>query len=338
MRRLTGWLALVAGVLAAALFLLRTPDVPLADLKARYASADSRFVEVSPGFVVHLRDQGPRDAPALFLVHGSNASLHTWEPWVERLKGRYRVVSLDLQGHGLTGPTPSGCYTGACMADTVEAVRSTLGIERLAIAGNSMGGGVALSYALAHPDRVAALILVDSGGAPVRRDGPPPIGFRVAQMPVIRDIAAIITPRELIERTLDRSVSVKSVASPEAVDRYWELLRAPGNREATMQRFGQPRTEFDAKRLGALAGIPTLILWGEEDALIPVSAARWYADALPHARLVLYPGLGHIPQEETPDESAAEVARFLDQALMPPGPPSPGPTASRAPPPAQPAA
>jgi len=318
MRRFLGWLALVAGIFAAALFLLRTPDVPLEDLKARYASADSRLVEVSPGFTVHLRDQGPRDAPALFLVHGSNASLHTWEPWVERLKGSYRIVSLDLQGHGLTGPTPTGCYTGACMAETVEAVRAKLGIERLAIAGNSMGGGVALSYALAHPERVAGLILVDAGGAPIRREGPPPIGFRVAQMPVIRDIAAIITPRDLIARTLDRSVSVKSVASAQAIDRYWELLRAPGNRQATMQRFSQPRTAMSQERLKALADMPVLILWGEEDALIPVSAARWYSEALPQAELIIYPGIGHLPQEETPDTSAADVARFLAAAYAPP--------------------
>lgn len=314
MRRLLGWLALVAGILAAALFLLRTPDVPLDQLKARYASPDSQFVEISPGFTVHLRDQGPRDAPALVLVHGSNASLHTWEPWVDRLKGRYRVVSLDLQGHGLTGPTPTGCYTGACMAETVEAVRTKLGIERLAIAGNSMGGGVALAYTLAHPDRVAALVLVDSGGAPVRRDGPPPIGFRIAQTPVIRDLAAIITPRSMIERTLDRSVSVKSVASPQAVDRYWELLRAPGNREATMARFGQPRTEMDAGRLKLLANTPVLILWGEEDALIPVAAARWFKQALPRAELVIYENIGHLPQEEVPDRSAADVAAFLETA------------------------
>lgn len=314
MRRLFGWLALLAGILAAALFLLRTPDIPLETLKARYASPASQFVELAPGFTVHLRDQGPRDGPALFLIHGSNASLHTWEPWVARLDGRFRVVSLDLQGHGLTGPTPSGCYTGACMAETVEAVRAHLGIDRLAIAGNSMGGGVALSYALAHPDRVAALILVDAGGAPVRRDGPPPLGFRIAQTPVIRDLAGIITPRSMIERTLDRSVSVKSVASPAAVDRYWELLRAPGNRQATMARFSQPRTEMDTGRLKLLANTPVLILWGEEDALIPVSAARWFKSALPQAELIIYENIGHLPQEETADRSAADAAAFLEAA------------------------
>jgi pimeloyl-ACP methyl ester carboxylesterase len=177
MRKL-GWvLAALAACLGLALLLLRTPDIPLDELKARYANAGSQFLEVKPGLAVHVRDEGPRNAPALLLVHGSNASLHTWEPWVARLSGHYRIISLDLQGHGLTGPDPAACYTPACMADTVEAVRARLGIPEMALAGNSMGGLVATSYALKHPDRVAALILVDASGAPIKADGPPPIGF-----------------------------------------------------------------------------------------------------------------------------------------------------------------
>lgn len=311
MRKLLIGLGVVAALLLGGFLLLRTPDVPQDVLKARYASPASQFMELRPGFAVHVRDEGPRDAPALFLIHGSNASLHTWEPWVQRLSGRYRVVTLDLQGHGLTGPDPAGCYTAACMADTVEAVRAKLGIERIAIAGNSMGGGVALRYALAHPDRTAALILVDSGGAPIAPKGPPPIGFRIAQMPVVRDLAAHITPRSVIAETLAKSVSVKSVASPQAVDRYWELLRAPGNRAATMQRFSEPRTPLTAAMLAPLADTPVLVMWGEEDALIPLDAGRWFVQALPNARRVFYPGIGHLPQEEAPNQSAADVALFL---------------------------
>ncbi len=300
------------GLLAGAFLLLRTPDVPVDELKAKYGSPASQYLELSPGLTVHLRDEGPRDAPALFLIHGSNASLHTWEPWVERLSKRYRVVSLDLQGHGLTGPIPSGCYTTECMAETVEAVREKLGIDRIAIGGNSMGGGVSTAYALAHPDRVRALVLVDSAGAPVKRDGPPPLGFRIAQTPGIREIGTMITPRSVIAETLDKSVSVKSVANDAAVDRYWELLRAPGSREATMQRFASyGPSKLTPESFGPLANTPVLILWGEEDALIPVSAARWFQQAIPHAKLIVYPKIGHLPQEEAPDRSAADLAGFL---------------------------
>lgn len=317
---LGGLLALLAG----AFFWLRTPDVPVDELRAKYASPASQFLELSPGFTVHLRDEGPRDAPALFLVHGSNASLHSWEPWVARLSGSFRVVSLDLQGHGLTGPIPSACYTTECMAETVEAVRARLGVERLAIAGNSMGGGVSLVYALAHPERVSALILVDSAGAPVKREGAPPLGFRIAQTPGVRDLAAVITPRSMIAETLDKSVSVKAVANETAVTRYWELLRHPGSREATMQRFASyGPSKLTEASLAPLANTPVLILWGEEDALIPVSAARWFKKAIPQAKLILYPAIGHVPQEEAPDRSAADVRAFLAPLTPPVAPVAP---------------
>jgi pimeloyl-ACP methyl ester carboxylesterase len=314
------WLAGLLGLLVLAFVALRTPDIPAEDLRARYAAPASQFLELEPGFVVHVRDEGPRDASTLFLIHGSNASLHTWEPWVARLRDRFRLVSLDLQGHGLTGPHPGGCYTSACMAATVEAVRARLGIARMGVAGSSMGGGVALAYATRHPERVAALILVASGGAPVKRDGPPPLGFRIAQTPVVRELARHITPRSMIAGTLDKSVSVKAVAHDAAVDRYWELLRHPGNRAATMARFAEPRTVLSAEALAPLRDVPVLILWGAEDALIPVSAAHWFAAALPGARLVVHPAVGHLPQEEVPDRSAADVAAFLVEAGFEPLP------------------
>lgn len=311
MTKLLVGLALAGGLLIAAFLLLRTPDVPADVLRERYASAESEFVEVSPGLTVHLRDQGPRDAPALFLIHGSNASLHTWEPWVRLLSPGYRVVSLDLQGHGLTGEHPARCYTRQCMVETVEAVRRHLGIERIAIGGNSMGGAVSFAYAMAHPDRTAALILLDSSGAQIGPERAPPIGFNIARMPGIRDLAEHITPRSLIARSLDQSVSVKSVARPADVDRYWELLRHPGNRRATLDRFGAGPEPVRREQFAALSGIPALILWGEEDRLFPPAHAVWFQAALPHARTIVYPGIGHLPQEEAPVRSAADVLAFL---------------------------
>ncbi len=311
MRRLLVGLAVAAGLLALGFLALRTPDIPAETLRARYASPASRFLVLEPGFAVHVRDEGPRDAPVLLLLHGSNASLHTWEPWVARLGRDHRIVSLDLQGHGLTGPIPSGCYTGTCMAETVERVRARLGIDRMVVGGNSMGGLVAIRYALAHPDRVSALILVDSAGARFRTGGSRPLGFRIAAMPGARTLAEHITPRAMIARSLDQSTSVKAAATPEKVDRYWELLRHPGNRAATIARFSAPREPFDAETLKPLAALPALILWGREDRLFPPEAAQWFKAALPQARLVILDGVGHIPQEEAPDASAEAARAFL---------------------------
>lgn len=315
------WVLLtLAMVLAAGWFVARTPDIPVAALRARYASPTSQFVAVLPGLTVHLRDEGPRDAPVLVLLHGSNASLHTWEPWVQRLKDRYRIVRFDLPAHGLTGPDPRNDYSTAASARVVEAVADKRGLRKFVLGGNSMGGGIAARFAVLHPDRLDGLILVDAGGQPPVGPRDTPVAIRIAQLPVLRELVANITPRWLVASGLDGAVSVKSVMSDAAIDRYWELLRYPGNRAATLERFAQGYGSVTPAELARVT-VPTLILWGREDRFIPVASAAWYARNLPNARTVIYDGIGHLPMEETPDRSAAEVGRFMaglaDQAGAP---------------------
>ena len=298
---------------------VRTPDIPVATLRAKYASPASRFVEVLPGLTVHLRDEGPRDAPVLVLLHGSNASLHTWEPWVARLKGSTRIVSFDLPAHGLTGPDPNNDYSTAASVRVVTAVVDRLGQQRFVLAGNSMGGGIAARFAVTHPERLTGLILVDASGQPTSGSSDTPLVLRIAKVPVIRDVVAGITPRWLVADGLHGAVSVKSVLSEAAIDRYWELLRYPGNRTATIQRFAQGYGSVTPAELSQVT-VPTLILWGREDRFIPVASAAWYGRNLPNARTVIYDGVGHLPMEETPDRSAADVRAFM--AGLPPQAPA----------------
>jgi pimeloyl-ACP methyl ester carboxylesterase len=313
MKRFFKWLFGIVALLLVAVFAIGyTPDTDPAAMKAKYGGGASQFITLQPGLTVHVRDEGKRDARVLVLIHGSNSSLHTWEPWVKRLGGDYRIISLDLPGHGLTGTHPSGDYDYPIFVDVVDKVMVKLGIAHAVIGGNSMGGGVTWMYALAHPEKVDGMILVDAAGAPRWESKKAPIGFRVARTPVLRDIMKIITPRSMVESSLQTSVSVKSVVTPAAVDRYWELLRYPGNREATIKRFSYTHNNHPAtKEKLATLKIPTLILWGEEDNLIPVKSAKWFAEAIPGAKLVVYPKVGHVPMEEVADQSAADAAAFL---------------------------
>ena len=313
MKRIFKWLfGIVALLLISGLAIGYTADTDAAAMKAKYGGPASQFITLQPGLTVHVRDEGRRGAPVIVLIHGSNSSLHTWEPWVKRLGGQYRIVSLDLPGHGLTGRHPSGDYDYPIFVDVVDKVMVKLGIDRAVIGGNSMGGGVTWMYALAHPEKVQAMILVDAAGAPRWEARKAPIGFRIARMPILRDVAKIITPRSMVESSLQTSVSVKSVVTEAAVDRYWELLRYPGNREATIKRFSYTHNNHPAtkEKLSAIK-IPTLIMWGEEDNLIPVRSAKWFADVIPESRLIIYPKVGHVPMEEVADQSAADVAAFL---------------------------
>jgi pimeloyl-ACP methyl ester carboxylesterase len=316
-----GVLALLA--LVVVLFLIfRTPDTDAAEMRAKYGGPPSQFVEIGDGVTVHLRDEGPKDAPAIVLLHGSNADLHTWEPWVQTLKANYRVIRFDQVGHGLTGPDPAHDYSRANYVADIREVADALGLESFILGGNSMGGKHALAFAVAHPERVSGLVLVDGSGGPMldgekeaaepkkKSGGSGNIGFTIAQTPGINLLVEQITPRSLIAQSLEQSVSVKSVASEQAVTRYWELLRYPGNRRATLKRFSQSYDPLTKAEIAAVA-VPTLILWGEEDRLIPVEAGRWLDQTMPDSTLVVYPAIGHLPQEEAVAETLADLAPWL---------------------------
>lgn len=312
MKRILKW---TFGLLVVALLGLfafgYTPDTDAAAMRAKYATPASQFVDLGGGVKMHVRDEGKRDGPVLVLLHGSNASLHTWEPWVERLKSKYRIISLDQIGHGLTGPNPTGQYDNLAFVGTLNTALAKIGVSRFALAGNSMGGWVAWEYALAYPDKLTHLILIDAAGPPDDPKKKLPIGFRLARMPGVSKLAQVITPRSLFEKSLRGSVSNQAIVTPEMVDRYWELNRYPGNRGATLARFAQfSGRNRNADQVNQIA-VPTLILWGAEDRLIPASGADWFAARIPGSVKIVYPGIGHIPMEEAPDRSAADLDAFL---------------------------
>ena len=309
-------LALIFGLIVLALIVFRVEDTDPEAMRAKYGGPPSQFVELSSGLEVHYRDEGPRDAPAIVLLHGSNADLHTWQPWADALKSDYRVIRFDQRGHGLTGAAADGDYrTGAFAAD-VEALAEALDLDRFVLGGNSMGGAIAARYAMDRPRRLAGLVLVDAGGADIARKGSGNLAFTLARMPVIGPLAFTVMPRSVVERSLTQSVSNEAVVTPEAVDRYWELARFPGNREATRARFSLGWEMFSAAEVARI-DTPTLVMWGKEDALIPYEAAGWYMDALPNATLANYPGIGHLPMEEAPVRSVADLRQWLG-ALAPP--------------------
>ncbi len=287
-----------------------TPDTDPNEMKAKYAYGASKFMSLTPGLNVHYRDEGRADGPALVLIHGSNASLHTWQPWVQRLGGDFRIISLDLPGHGLTGVDPTGDYSPDRYVDVVDQLLVKLGVSRAIVAGNSMGGYVSWSFALKQPDKTAALILVDSSGAPQKPKTDLPIGFRIMQTPILRNISLYVSPRSLFDKSVRGSMAVQSVITDDMVDRYWELNRYPGNRAATLWRFQNYERTSKPEKLNTIK-VPTLIIWGEKDSLIPVADAAWFGQTIKGSKVITYPNVGHIPMEEAPDQSAADVKAWL---------------------------
>ena len=286
------------------------PDRPLADLKPRWALPPSQFVAVD-GMLVHLRDQGPRDDPApIVLLHGTSASLHTWEGWVAALQTKRRVISLDLPGFGLTGPFPDGDYRMSHYSAFLAHVLDQLQVPRAVVAGNSFGGQLAWQFALDHPQRVERLVLVDAAGYP-RNATSIPIGFRLAQIPALAPLMANLLPRQMIEASIRNVYGDPSKVSDELIDRYYELTLRAGNREALRQRFIQAEAGQGFTRIAELK-VPTLIIWGGRDELIPPDNAERFKRDIQGSRLVLFDDLGHVPQEEDPARTVAVLMGFLE--------------------------
>ena len=326
---MSAWILRTVGVLlmltALGLSLSRAPDRPVETLVARWAPPPSDFIDVK-GQIVHLRDEGPRGDPEpLLLIHGTGASLHTWQGWVKTLKTRRRVISFDLPGFGLTGPW-SGTYRGAdAKADAnadagddyrierylrfVQDLMDALKLQRVVMVGNSLGGEIAWRSAVRTPQRVAALVLVDSLG-PAFTPQSVPLGFVMARMPVINHLAEFALPRALVQQGLADVYGDPTRIDTELVDRYFELALRSGNRRA-LSLFVRSLVPGEAAADIASLKLPTLILWGGRDRLIPPAVGREFQQRIAGSRLVVFDELGHVPQEEDPARSLVPVLEFL---------------------------
>ncbi len=297
--------AVVIGVLVAAGVWLWTPDLPRERLEAAYLRSGEDMIEVA-GARLHVRADGPQDAPAIIMIHGFGSSLHTWEDWAAALSDSCRVVRFDLPGSGLSPPDPTGRYDDARAFELLSGLMARLEIDQAALIGNSVGGRIAWSFASEYPERVSRLVLV----AP---DGFASTGFEYGEAPKIGAVThamRAVLPRFLVKMNLDQSYSDPARLEPDVVARYHDLLRAPGARLALIHRMEQTILTDPLPRLRALQ-TPVLLLWGEDDRLIPVANAQDYLGALPDAQLVALPGVGHLPQEEAPQESLVPVEAFL---------------------------
>ena len=312
-RRLLAVLLVLAVLLAAGWLALRRGDIPYDTLETLYASQESEFLTLADGVKVHYRDEGNEDGPALVLVPGFSASLHTWEAWVRHLGGDYRVISMDLPGHGLSRTPELARMTTADFADAVAEATEMIGADTFTLVGNSMGGATAWQFALKYPERLDGLVLVAASGWPDESgEDRPPLVFRLLANPVGRAVLKDLDTSGLVRDGLENSFVDASLVTDAMVDRYVFLSRAPGHRDGIIALVtgGGERRVATAEALAAIE-VPTLILQGEEDNLVPASGAEKFAAAIPGAELVMYESVGHLPQEEIADRSAADLRDFL---------------------------
>lgn len=286
-------------------------DLPLSELKQKYANAESKFVEID-GMKVHYRDEGiTTDSIPLVLIHGTGASLHTWEGWVKALKANHRIITFDLPAYGLTGPNAQGDYSQDYYVEFVEKLLVKLAVKKCVLGGNSLGGGITWAYALAHPERVQKMILVDAGGYPMKSKSIP-IAFQLARLPVLSNLFKYVTPRSVIEKSIRNVYVHDERITDKLIDRYYDLALREGNRTAFIERMKISVQSDKYLKIKTLT-MPTLIIWGKQDGLIPLTVGEQFHQDLVNDTLVIFEDLGHTPMEEDAENTVKVIEGFLNK-------------------------
>lgn len=296
---------LILGSLAGTFYWLWTPDKSRAELEKLYLRSANDMIDIL-GTRLHVRDQGPKDAPAVVMLHGFGSNLQTWDVWADALQADFRVIRLDLAGAGLSPPDATGDYSDGRSIALLVALMEHLNISEVSVVGNSIGGRIAWRFAAAHPRKVAKLVLVSP-------DGFASPGFEYGKAPDVPMLAGLMRytlPKILLKWNLAQAYSDPEKLTTPTVTRYHDLLLAPGVRNATLERMAQTVLEAPEPLLRKLQ-MPVLLVWGEDDAMIPISNADDYLRNLPNATLVRLAGVGHVPQEEAAEQSLVAVRRFL---------------------------
>jgi pimeloyl-ACP methyl ester carboxylesterase len=273
-------------------------------LEARYTTKFSKFIRLEDGTRLHYWDRGRQGAPVLVLVHGAHDAATTWEGWAPLLESDFRLIVPDLPGHGLTGRTNTDLYRMEEMVSAIHELLTRLGIQSAHFAGNSTGGNVVWRYALAHPTELERMVLLNPWGYP------PPGGAKEDSV-LSQAFIKYGDPHWLVRYGFKRAVHDPSVITDSRVGRWADFILRAGSRVAhAKRRMMRARTQEPVERLPEIAQ-PTLLLWGDQDRIIPVAYGSRFDRALPNSRLQIYRGVGHMPQLEVPERSATDARDFL---------------------------
>lgn len=258
--------------------------------------------------------EGNRSAagtPLLF-VHGHLASSAGWKYVLESAGGGRPGIAVDVPGFGMSDRPWPYDYTLAGEARSIEAFLDARGIGRAVLVGNSLGGAAAMVIAARHPKRVAALVLVDAMSA----ETPIPWPAAVLRTPVLGEIALALSTRTTVAIGLRTKMYARaSHVTEDAIDDAWRPLTIPGTRRAALAAIRTDPRPFVG--LESRISVPTLVVWGAEDRMIPLEEGRRLATRIAGARLVALPDAGHLPMREEPERFSAEVRRFLVEAGVP---------------------
>jgi len=283
-------------------------DISVEDLKNEFTNEQSQFIEVDE-INVHFRDVG--EGFPIVLIHGTAASLHTWDAWTDELKKTNRVIRMDLPAFGITGPNKNADYSIEAYTTFLHSFLEKLKLEKFHLAGNSLGGNIAWNYTADYPSKVEKLILVDASGLPTNKSQP--AIFKMAKTPILNSLFLYITPRFLIKKNIEEVYEDDSKITDELINRYHKMALRVGNRKAFIDRAKTDfklDTQVNLEKLKSIQ-TPTLLIWGAKDLWIPIANGIRMNEILVNSKLEVLENSGHVPMEENPRESLKLMNDFL---------------------------
>ena len=290
------------------LFTACDDDIPVEQLKEKYQKQNSAFIDIDGVPVHYIIEGNATDTLPILLIHGTSASLQTWDTLSSLLKSTKKIIRFDLPAFGLTGPNRLNKYTFNYYNNFIDSLLYKLNISKCIIAGNSLGGSIAWNYTLASPNNVEKLILLDASGYP-KKDEKGSLGFKLAAIPVLNQILKHVSPKSLVKKSLEDAFYNKRLVSETMVEQYHNMLLREGNRAAILELFQHPMKP-DATRIKNITQ-PTLIIWGKEDQLISYQNASLFKQDIRNSRMLVLDKVGHIPMEEAPVEVADAILKFI---------------------------
>lgn len=300
----------IVTILLTGAFLLSScdSDIPVAQLKAKYQKSNSAFIDIDWVSVHYIMEGRMDDSLPIVFIHGTSASLHTWDTLSSLLKNNKKIIRLDLPAFGLTGPNRLNQYNFNFYNQFLDEFLMKLNVTQCIVAGNSLGGSIAWNYAIASPDKVKQLILLDASGYP-KKDEKGSLGFKLAAIPVLNQALKHISPISLIRKSLEDAFYNKALVTEKMVEQYHDMLLREGNRAAVLEIFQHPM-KADATKIKMITQ-PTLIIWGKEDQLISYKNAALFKQDIQNSQILVLDKVGHIPMEEAPNQVAAAILKFI---------------------------
>ncbi len=303
------FLVLVVAIALTVFWFARPADVSFEEVRTTFPhGAHSRFADID-GVRIHYQEKG--NGIPLVLIHGFTSSTYSWKDVFEPLSRNFRVIAVDLKGFGFSSK-PDGDYSRRAQAVLLLRFLENLKIERAWLCGNSMGGEVALNASLLSPERVAGLILIDSNGVQVAGSGS--LAPKYLLIPVVGRVltALSLTSDKLVRQGLEKSFYDDTKITDERVANYYRPLQTRGGQLAALRARTQAGLFPVETELSKIA-VPTLIIWGAQDALIPLEAGTKMNKVIKDSKLVIFDNCGHLPQEEMPERVVNEVTNFISK-------------------------